>query len=1073
MNLREAWKRSVVIRQFLDAASWQEMHTIARNHADYLLTDIADVAISGLADHKRNKGSRSRFEERLSLLRSCREVGIDAALARDAARRAREPDHGVVVGADMASAILHPARDVTTSSPPPATSRPGGKKETAVNDVVSEELLMAPVRPRTFRVFVSSTFGDLEAERNVLCERTYPKLREFCAERGASFQGIDLRWGVSEEASLDQQAMNICLEELSRCRRVTLRPNFLVLLGNCYGWRPLPPQIPEQGFAEILGRVPEEEKREFLIRWYQHDKNAVPAEYRLRARIGDRAPPGHPREVDFADRDEWRQEELPQWQEAETRLREILSAALDGLELSDERRRIYGSSATEQEIAAGALETGAPEGRAFCFTREIELKDEDPDPRQAGTQHAILRFVDPDQRPLQELKQKLAGAGVPIRSYAVGWDAKRGTPTTDHLDRLSDDVYAALKRAIELEIECPTEAPDAEARRTRMDPHGQFDPEGEAHREFADERSRFFVGREDLLRVVGGYLAAYDPLPLVLYGEGGTGKSALLARAARKAGDRPETQVVFRFIGATPASCDGRLLLLGICREIARRYGGDEAAVPSDLQGLSTDFRKRLGSATAERPLYLFIDSLDQLAGGDLARRLAWIPNRLPEHVRLVVSTRPGDTLDPLVRRIRRVGQAKARLVEVGAMPRDEGAELLTLWLSDQRRSLQDDQRRAVLDAFEASRGNPLYLRLAFEEARRWISEDKRGNFAFGVKGIIANNTLSRLADAHGQVLISHALGYLAASRHGLAEHELVALLSCDRDVYRWFMLTSHHVPPDMREHLDRYLGESTKPKLGAREGSERSDALAEWLRQIRGGKQETQEIDGFLNEVLVPPGRLRLPIVLWARMYSDLRPYLTTRSYENAWLMGFYHRELGDVVREQYLGDVQELEYHGKLAGYFGPGVDSDGGRKWSAASLHGLSELPYHLTRAGKQRWEELFDTLTDFHFLEEKAQRVGRLTARDAEGQEVITYTGVFQLQEDFDVALRAMSGGEMAGRRRIVVTATDFGDGLVVRCPYCSIAHPFAENWRGQEIMCPNEDCKAPLKVNPFVVERRDG
>ena len=1063
----------MVFRQFVDADSWQEAHTILRDHADYLLADIADVAISGLAERKRNKGSRSRFEERLSLLRSCREIGIDAALARDAARRAQERGHGVVAGADVASAILHPARDVATSSPAPAASRTGGNKEAAVNDVVSEGPPMAPVRPRTFRVFVSSTFGDLEAERNVLCERVYPKLREFCAERGASFQDIDLRWGVSEEASLDQQAMNICLEELSRCRRVTPRPNFLVLLGNCYGSRPLPPQIPEQEFAEILGRVPEEEERELLTRWYQHDKNAVPAEYRLRPRIGDRAPSGHPREEDFADRDEWRQEEVPQWQEAKTRLRETFSAALDGLELSDERRRIYESSATEQEIAAGALETGAPEGRAFCFTREIDLEAGDPDPRQVGALHPILRFVDPDQRPLQELKQKLAGAGVPIRSYAVGWDAKRGAPTIDHLDRLADDVYAALRRAIEMEIECPAEAPDAEARRTRIDPHGQLDAEGEAHREFADERSRFFVGRGDLLRVVGGYLASRDALPLVLYGEGGTGKSALLAQAARKAEDRPEAQVVFRFIGATPASCDGRLLLLGICREIARRYGLDEAAVPSDLQELSADFRKRLGSATAERPLYLFVDSLDQLAGGDPARRLAWIPHRLPEHVRLVASTRPGDTLDPLVRRIRRAGQAKARLVEVGAMPRDEGAELLTLWLSDQRRSLQDDQRSAVLDAFEASGGNPLYLRLAFEEARRWISEDKPGKFAFGVKGIIANNTLRRLANAHGQALVSHALGYLAASRHGLAEHELVALLSCDRDVYRWFMLTSFHVPPDLRERLDRYLGEGTKPKLGAREGSERSDALTEWMRQIRVGKQETEKIDGFLNEVLVSPEGLRLPIVLWARMYSDLQPYLTTRSYENALLMGFYHRELGDVVRDQYLGDAHELGYHAKLANYFGPGLDSDGGRKWSAASLHGLSELPYHLTRAGKQRWDELYDTLTDFRFLEEKAQRVGRLTARDAEGQEVTTYTGVFQLQEDLDAVLRAMSGGKMAGQRRIVVTATDFGDGLVVRCPHCSVAHPFAEKWRGQEIACPNEDCKAPLKVNAFVVERRDG
>ena len=57
---------------------------------------------------------------------------------------------------------------------------------------------------RTFRVFVSSTFKDLEAERNVLQERVFPQLKELCRSRGHRFQDIDLRWGVSEEASLDQ-----------------------------------------------------------------------------------------------------------------------------------------------------------------------------------------------------------------------------------------------------------------------------------------------------------------------------------------------------------------------------------------------------------------------------------------------------------------------------------------------------------------------------------------------------------------------------------------------------------------------------------------------------------------------------------------------------------------------------------------------------------------------------------------------------------------------------------------------------------------------------------------------------
>ena len=60
---------------------------------------------------------------------------------------------------------------------------------------------------------------------------------------GCRFQAIDLRWGVREEAALDQQTMRICLEEIARCQRVTPRPNCIVLLGDRYGWRPLPFEI--------------------------------------------------------------------------------------------------------------------------------------------------------------------------------------------------------------------------------------------------------------------------------------------------------------------------------------------------------------------------------------------------------------------------------------------------------------------------------------------------------------------------------------------------------------------------------------------------------------------------------------------------------------------------------------------------------------------------------------------------------------------------------------------------------------------------------------------------------------
>jgi hypothetical protein len=99
------------------------------------------------------------------------------------------------------------------------------------------------------RVFVSSTFSDLVAERNALAENVWPELERYCRQRGFTFQAIDLRWGVPGEAGLDHRTMQICFEELHRAQETSPEPNFLILLGDKYGWRPLPETISETEYA--------------------------------------------------------------------------------------------------------------------------------------------------------------------------------------------------------------------------------------------------------------------------------------------------------------------------------------------------------------------------------------------------------------------------------------------------------------------------------------------------------------------------------------------------------------------------------------------------------------------------------------------------------------------------------------------------------------------------------------------------------------------------------------------------------------------------------------------------------
>ena len=85
---------------------------------------------------------------------------------------------------------------------------------------------------RVIRVFVSSTFRDMQAERDELVLKIFPQLRRLCEERGVTWGEIDLRWGITEEQSQRGEVLSICLEEIRRCR-----PYFIGLLGERYGWR--------------------------------------------------------------------------------------------------------------------------------------------------------------------------------------------------------------------------------------------------------------------------------------------------------------------------------------------------------------------------------------------------------------------------------------------------------------------------------------------------------------------------------------------------------------------------------------------------------------------------------------------------------------------------------------------------------------------------------------------------------------------------------------------------------------------------------------------------------------------
>ena len=108
------------------------------------------------------------------------------------------------------------------------------------------------------RIFVSSTFSDFEKERDALQEKVFLRLQKLCMDEGMQFQAVDLRWGVSAEDAHSQQTMDICMEELNRCKKLSPRPNFLFLMGDRFGWQPLPNKIPREEYRELTSHLQRE-----------------------------------------------------------------------------------------------------------------------------------------------------------------------------------------------------------------------------------------------------------------------------------------------------------------------------------------------------------------------------------------------------------------------------------------------------------------------------------------------------------------------------------------------------------------------------------------------------------------------------------------------------------------------------------------------------------------------------------------------------------------------------------------------------------------------------------------------
>ena len=679
-----------------------------------------------------------------------------------------------------------------------------------------------PSPTKTFRVFVSSTFTDMKEERRILQKNVFPKLEKHCAENGAKFQAVDLRWGVTEESSLNQKTLDICINEIDRCQRISPKPNFVILLGDKYGWQPIPTKIPKREMDETLQSV-SEEKRKLLEAWYRLDTNAIPAEFVLQPREGE-------------------YENYSDWEIIEKELQRILRHAVEKLSFTDNQKVKYLSSATHQEILAGALDLDEskedPAEHVLALVRKtdglpngkkadgfLDLVDGKPDP-YSQTQLADLK---------EELKEKL---GDHFILYSADW-----TDNKLHLqdpDSFEDQVFEFLKDIISKQIE-QIISPD------------EIEHEKNLHDEFKYKLTEHFSGRDTVLKKIDQYIVdPSDRRPKALIGASGSGKSSVMAKVIQETEDRfPNAVIVCRFIGATSTSSNIISLLQSVGGQVAEAFNtslesiageGSEKAL-HELSSLSEVFKKCLALGTVEKPVYIFLDALDQLSDNENAGSLYWIPSELTENTRLVISALP--ELESAL--------SNTSPIELPVLNQLEAEQILDKWFKAIGRRLTPEQQQLLIEKFQKT-GLAIFLKLAFEMARDWYSYTTNIKLEKDVEGVI-NDYINSLHDDHNEDFIKDAICLMLCGRYqGLAENEILEIFAFDDELWNKFLETTHE---DHRQEL----------------------------------------ID--MREEL--KGSMKIPIVVWSRLYLDLEPFLTERDAHGVPLITFFHRQFIEVLGERY----------------------------------------------------------------------------------------------------------------------------------------------------------------------------
>jgi WD40 repeat protein len=782
---------------------------------------------------------------------------------------------------------------------------------------VSEQIyasLQKIVPKNKLTVFVSSTFTDTWRERNLLHEEILPKLQTEASKDDIQVVLYDMRFGVKDENTKDHLTWEICRDAIKKCYDESDGLFFLSLQSEKYGYMPLPKFIEKDTMEPALGKPGlSTDLVTMAEEWYVLDGNHFPPRYELKNLRSD------------ADVEIYWKNVLPS-------LRDKLLDSVSFEKLQHDSSQngsetvgnetdflIVNRSVTEWEtIFAMHLNRGKGCKWIRRTVNPISLKMDRHLPKFMDFCDVI---DDPSkQNKLNILKGKMTSelellgnivtASISVVSSSI---YNQSSEVMSYLSEWKESTFKLFRDEIKAVRKKKNQWIDFVVNHVGISLH--YLDEIIHHYRICYLKSSSFIERTNLisnaLRLLSQYTSSTGKnrtsvfgIALGVIGVSGSGKTAFMSKLAEMMKNSGSSiPVIVRFCGTSRYSLHGIHLIQSICVQLLLVYN-EKQELHKYLEVMEKHTYEEAVTffhlLVSRYPVYLFIDSLDQLSNRNEARnKLSFLKGvNLDEKSRIIVSTLP-DEFDEAKKKWkhiylceRRLKQDETELIQVEKIDSNDEVLVQTMvaqLLKRKHRSLTLDQLSVVSSAigYEAT---ILYFNLAVHVISKWRSFDidiiNNSPSRSTAKGIVGK-IFKDLERQHGQNIVS--------------ESDLFLRPTVKRIVHQIF------------EDLESHYGKRFV-----------SFAFSLISFSVEGVNDlEMQDLlsldDETIKEVFQYSQVSKFPMHVWLRLKYMIRDFVTEK--ENL-CTKWYHRQLLETASERYHSlrkrshEIMGKYFSGKLFG-------------------------------------------------------------------------------------------------------------------------------------------------------------